>query len=89
MVLETIVAYSNLSFTAKQLEDPFKLYDLLVQAGIFDEIIAIIGDEWKEIQESTYAVIKNIYEYKNSAMGILEMVSSDYSDLNLDAINIQ
>ena len=39
-------------------------------------------------------VVKNImedyiYEFKNSAMGILETVSTDYNDLNLDAQNIQ
>ena len=30
-----------------------------------------------------------IYEYKNSVLGILESVSTDYSNLDLDATNIQ
>jgi hypothetical protein len=33
--------------------------------------------------------IKSIYAYRNSAMGILDAVASDYSNLNLDAHNIQ
>lgn len=90
MVLEVFKAYTNLSFTAKQQEDPFKLYDLIVSSGLFNKVIAAIDPaDWDSIQENTWEVIKNIYEYKNSAMGILEMVSEDYSDLNLDARNIQ
>lgn len=89
MYLETVSTYTNLNFTAKQLEDPFKIYDLLASSGLFTSIVNAIGDEWQEIQDNTWAVIKNIYEYKNSAMGILEMVTEDYNGLNLDAQNIQ
>lgn len=90
MTLEVVYAYTNLSFTEKMKEDPFKLYDILVSTGIFTDIIDVIREkDWKEIQENVQATIKNIYDYRNSAMGILEMVSNDYSDLNLDAQNIQ
>jgi hypothetical protein len=34
-------------------------------------------------------VLKSFYKYKNSALGILEAISSDYSDLSLDATDIQ
>jgi hypothetical protein len=34
-VLEVVQKYTNLSFTEKQKENPFKLYDLLVSTGIF------------------------------------------------------
>ena len=90
MVLGTVEAYTNLSFTAKQKEDPFKLYDMFMSSGLFDNIIAHINPkDWHDIQDNTWSVIKNLYDYKNSAMGILEMVSADYSNLNLDATNIQ
>ena len=86
----TVYAYTNLSFTEKMKEDPFKLYDILVSTGIFTDIIdCICKKDWAEIQADVWDTIKNIYDYKNSAMGILEMVSSDYNDLNLDAQNIQ
>lgn len=89
-VLEVSEAYTNISFTAKQKEDPFKLYDLLNSTGLFDKIIAEIDPkDWHEIQAYTNEVINNIYNYRNSAMGILDVVSSDYSNLNLDAKNIQ
>lgn len=90
MVLEVVYAYTNLSFTAKQKEDPFKLYDLLVSTGIFKEIVDHIREnDWKEIQENTWTTIENIYKYRNSVMGILDSVVTDYSNLNLNATEIQ
>ena len=90
MVLEVTYAYTNLSFTEKMKDDPFKLYDILVSTGIFTDIVNVIREkDWIEIQDSVWATIKNIYDYKNSAMGILDVISSDYSNLNLDALDIQ
>lgn len=85
-VLEVVYAYTNLSFTEKQKEDPFKLYDLLVSTGIFMDVLKEIAEhDWTDIQDSIKTTIDNIYNYRNSVMGILEAVSADYSDLNLDA----
>ena len=85
MVLEVTYAYTNLSFTEKMREDSFKLYDILVSTGIFTDIInAIREKDWSEIQENVWTTIKNIYDYKNSVMGILESVKEDYSAVNLD-----
>ena len=90
MVLEIVFAYTNLSFTAKQKEDPFKLYDLIVSTGIFTDIVDAIRErDWKEIQENVWTTIDNIYKYKNSAMGILDTISTDYKNLDLDATEIQ
>jgi hypothetical protein len=90
MTLEVIYAYTNLSFTEKMKEDPFKLYDILVSAGIFTDIVNVIREkDWSEIQENVWSTINNIYNYKNSVMGILDAVKEDYSTLDLDATNIQ
>ena len=89
MVLEVVYAYTNLSFTDKMKEDSFKLYDILISTGIFESIVNSMSEkEWSEIQENVWSTIKNIYEYKNSVMGILEAASTDYSQLNLDAMAI-
>lgn len=89
-VLEVVYAYTNLSFTDKMKEDPFKLYDILVSTGIFADIIAVIREnDWKEIQENTWTTIDNIYKYKNSVAGIMDMLSTDYNNLNFDATEIQ
>ena len=42
LVLEVTYAYTNLSFTEKMKENPFKLYDVLVSTGIFTNIIEAI-----------------------------------------------
>jgi hypothetical protein len=50
MTLEVVYAYTNLSFTDKMKEDPFKLYDILVSTGIFADITNIICEkDWAEI----------------------------------------
>lgn len=90
MALEVVYAYTNLSFTDKMKEDPFKLYDILVSTGIFTNIVNVIREnDWTEIQENVWSTIKNIYDYKNSAMGILENISADYKGLSLEAADIQ
>lgn len=90
MAIEVVSAYTNLSFTVKQKEDPLKLYDLLISTGLFNKVIQVISSEdWKEIQDSTWSTISNIYQYRNSVLGILESISTDYSNLSLEASDIQ
>ena len=90
MTLEVVYAYTNLSFTEKMKEDPFKLYDILVSTGIFTDIVNVIREkDWSEIQDNVWSTIKNIYNYRNSVMGILETVVNDYGAVSLDASEIQ
>ena len=90
MTLETVYAYTNLSFTEKMKEDPFKLYDILVSTTIFSDIISCIDEsEWTEVQENVWNTIENIYNFRNSAMGILSYIASDYDAIEMDAGKIQ
>lgn len=85
LTLEMVYAYTNLSFTEKQKEDPFKLYDLLVSTGIFQDVIKQIFDgDWETIQADVWDTIENIYKYRNSVYGILDSISTDYESLNFD-----
>ena len=88
--LNIIENYTNITFTDKQKEDVCKLYDLFKESGLIEEIFNVIPEqEIMEIENSIKKAIKSIYAYQNSVMGILDNVSSDYSNLNLDALNIQ
>jgi hypothetical protein len=89
--LEVIYYYTSLTFTEKQKEDPFKLYDLLVSTGIFDRVVEYIGEEWYSLQSHIETVIENIYAYNNSAAGILHSISNDYSNttINIEALQNQ
>lgn len=89
-VLEVVYAYTNLTFTDKMKEDAFKLYDTLVSTGIFEDIVnSIYASDWKEIQDGVWTTIEKIYQYKNSVMGVMENLSTDYSSLNFDLEEIQ
>lgn len=84
--IETILAYTNISATEKQKEDPCKLFDLLHSSGLAEQVyMRIPENELGAIQSIVEATIHNIYEYKNSAMGILQLVAQDYGNLSLDA----
>ena len=88
--LEILYAYTNLNITSKMKEDPFKLYDVVLSSGLYDKVLeAMPTDEFDRIDVSAHATIRNIYNYKNSAVGILNLISKDYGNLNLDlkAIN--
>ena len=90
LTLETIYTYTNISFTEKQKENELKLYDMVLSSGLFGKIVELIPeDEWKDLQNTVWHTISNIYEYKNSVLGILDVISTDYSNLNLDALKTQ
>ena len=85
-----IMAYTNITFTEKQKEDIFKLYDLFEGSGFANKIIeAIPESELRFIFNGVIETIENIYAYRNSAMGILDNISTDYKNLELDASKIQ
>ena len=85
-----IQAYTNLNFTDKQLEDPAKLYDLLEQNDIVNKIMAAIPtNEYEFIITGIDNTIKAFFDYQNSIYGILDTVTQDYSNLDLDASKIQ
>lgn len=85
-----IETFSNITFTDKQKEDVLKLYDLIHSSGLFTVIFDAVPDEVKyKFDNDLYTTIQNIYTQKNSALGILESVSNDYSNLNLDVTELQ
>lgn len=84
--LELIFAYTNINFTDKQKEDLPKLYDMLKSSGVLSTIIeAIPADEYTEIMFGIEDSIEAIYKYQNSALGILDTIKADYSNLEYDA----
>ena len=88
--LEIMYAYTNISFTDKQKENPTKLYDLLEENGVIAEVIAAIPEnEYALLLGWIDETIEAFYTYRNSVMGIMEQISADYSNLSLDATAIQ
>jgi hypothetical protein len=88
--LEIMYHYTNINFTDKMKENPFKLYDLVVSTGLYEKVKHLISnDDYVIIMKTVEETIKNIYDYKNSVMGILDNVTDDYDNLNFDAAKIQ
>lgn len=87
--LEILYAYSNINFTEKQKEDSAKLYDLVVSSGLAELIIKTIPEaEYHEVLCGVSDSIDAVYAYKNSVMGIFENITTDYSNMSLDANEI-
>lgn len=84
--LEMVFKYTNISFTEKQKEDSAKLYDLLEGNGFVKRMIENIPeDEYYQTLNWCIRTAEHVYEYRNSVYGILDTVSNDYSNLELDA----
>ena len=88
-IIQLTQAYTNLVFSNEDKEDLLKLYDLLVSSGLWNEIYNNIPeDEKKYINAGVDETIASYYKYRNSILGILETINTDYQNLNLDAEQI-
>ena len=90
LYVEMVLAYSNITLTDTQRKDLNKIYDGFCGSGFMWAFRAHMSDrEWTYIENSVWEILDNIVKYRNSAMGILDTVSQDYKDLDLDAVKIQ
>lgn len=88
--LEIIERYTNINFTEKQKENPVKLYDLIFGNGFLNLVYETIPErELQNLLDNVNETIASVYKYRNSILGVLESVSQDYNNLNLDASEIQ
>ena len=88
--IEMIKAYTNITFTEKQLEDTQKLYDMIAVNGIWEIVESNIPEEEKDyIWDAIIEMADAIVEYNRSIGGMLKSLSYDYSALDDEAVNIQ
>ena len=87
-IIEILKAYTNIEFAEDAL--PAEIYDTLIQEKMLDPLVeAIPVQEFNYLTENIRQTADAYYNYKNSVLGILEAVSTDYSNLNFDADEIQ
>ena len=90
LVIEILDAYTNITFTEKQKEDPAKLYDMLMGADWFNSVWeAIPVEEVMTIRTNLARTQIAIYDYRSSILGILDTIQTDYSDLDLNITELQ
>jgi hypothetical protein len=63
---------------------------MIISSGLVCEVINAIPEaEYHEVIRGVEDSINAIYTYRNSVMGILDTISTDYSNLDFDASSIQ
>ena len=83
--MEVIYNYTNINFTDKQKDDVLGLFDKFVSTGLYKEILNNIPtSEIKFLKEVIQDQIKEIYRYRDSVLGIMEAMKTDYNNLDLD-----
>lgn len=88
--LEIMYAYTNISFTDKQKEEPGKLHDMILSSGLYAAVRSAIPEgEYNSIYCATRDCIDKMYQSMNSAYGIMESIAEDFSQTNLNASEIQ
>lgn len=87
--IEMLRAYTNISFTEKQLEDPQKLYDIIVLNNIWETVKDSIPEKERDyIWDNTCALAREITDYNHSALGILKMARADYGETDFNIASI-
>ena len=87
--IEMLRAYTNISFTEKQLEDPQKLYDIIVLNNIWEIVKDSIPEKERDyIWDNTCALAREITDYNHSALGILKMARADYGETDFNIASI-
>ena len=88
-MLEIVYAYTNINFTDKQREDSVKLYDMLISSGLMKKIIDTIpAEEYERVVNGVKESADAVYKYRNSVMGVFELITANYDAMNLDANEI-
>lgn len=89
-ILNVIEFYTNITFTEKQKENVTKLYDSLYSSGWVRKIINEIPEiEICDLRQGLRLTVDAFYSYRNSVLGILETMKTDYSNLDLDIEKLQ
>ena len=76
--LNLVYMYTNISFTEKQREDEFKLYDTLRSNGFFELFYEALDDkEYEELFDQIAELKATMEKNKNSVAGIIANIIED------------
>lgn len=90
MKIGIIEYYTNISFTEKQKQNIVKLYDLVVENGLYDLVFNNIPtQEYQEIEKGLYDSVVAYDRYKQSVLGMFDALSTQYNETSFDLEKIQ
>lgn len=76
--LHLVYMYTNVSFTEKQKENEFKLYDTLKSNGFFDKFLQTISEEeYNNLIHYLEDIAEDTLKYRNTAGAVLQSVIQD------------
>ena len=75
--LNIIYLYTDIEFTDEDREDELELYDILETNGIIDEVVKILGDEYKDLRDLLDDMKFNHLNYDNTAAAVLRRIITD------------
>ena len=76
--LHLVYMYTNISFTEKQREDEFKLYDTLKSNGFYEKFFQVINeDEYNELFEQLNAIKNASFTNKMSVGAVINHLIND------------
>ena len=76
--LYLVYLYTNISFTDKQREDEYKLYDILVTNGVIDEVIAAMPEsEYTDLLNKVIERIDIDLKYNTTAASVISKLIND------------
>lgn len=90
LALEIVSHYTSIDIGDALDSDPGVAYDKLYQSGLLSNIMnSIVSSEYNMVRDGVEKTLNAYYSYRNSIKGILEDVTTDYKNLDLDATAIQ
>ena len=76
--LNLVYMYTNISFTEKQREDEFKLYDALKSNGFFAKFFTVLGEEeYNDLFELLNFLKDDMTASRNTVAGVLNNIIED------------
>ena len=76
--LYLVYLYTNISFTDKQREDEFKIYDVLKSNGFIDAFVNVMNDEeYEDLYTLLIDTKDEIINYKQSTVSLIQSLIND------------
>ena len=87
--IELIKTYTNISITDKMMENPSKIYDLLVLNNVLSSVLEVIPEEeYEDLMNDVGECAKHTVDYLNSFAGMIKNITTNYDTTKMNVEEI-
>ena len=87
--IELIKTYTNISITEKMMENPSKVYDLLVLNHILSSVLEVIPEEeYEDLMNDVSECAEHTVGYLNSFAGMIKNITTNYDSTKMNVEEI-